>query len=179
MASSERSGVSILRPCINHRARAVNPLFTGLTRRPIRDHDTSHIVVTSGDQEATPTVLAIDDEPSMRLVLDRLLRLHGFQPLQASAAAEAIVIAELEIVHAFIIDLKLGHGRSGLDVLDWVRLQRRYTLTPVFILTGDLDIAEADQARIREHRAYVFHKGQSLQLLMEYLRRLLIEPNQD
>jgi DNA-binding response OmpR family regulator len=149
-----------------------------LTRSPIPDHDPTHIVVPSSDQEATPTVLIIDDEPSMRLVLDRLLRLYGFHALQASTADEAIATAQRDSVHAFIVDLNLGHGRSGLDVLDWVRRQRRYTVTPVFILTGELDVADANQTRIRAHRAYVFYKGQSLKLLMEYLRRLLIEPNQ-
>jgi DNA-binding response OmpR family regulator len=133
--------------------------------------------MTSGDQQAAPTVLIIDDEPNMRLVLDRLLRLHGFHSLEAATADEAIVLAQRDMVHAFVVDLNLGHGRSGLDILDWVRRQRRYSVTPVFVLTGEVAVAEANQARIRAHRAYVFYKGQSLQLLMDYLRRLVIEPD--
>jgi DNA-binding response OmpR family regulator len=134
-------------------------------------------VQTFSEQKGSPTVLVLDDEPSMRVVLARLLRLHGFNPLDAAAVADATATAQREDIHGFIVDLKLDQGQSGLDLVDWLRVQRKYSMTPVFILTGNLDLAEAEQARIRRHRAYVFYKGQSLQLLMDYLKRLLIDAN--
>jgi DNA-binding response OmpR family regulator len=134
-------------------------------------------VQTFSEQKGSPTVLVLDDEPSMRVVLARLLRLHGFNPLDAAAVADATATAQREDIHGFIVDLKLDQGQSGLDLVDWLRVQRKYSMTPVFILTGNLDLAEAEQTRIRRHRAYVFYKGQSLQLLMDYLKRLLIDAN--
>jgi ActR/RegA family two-component response regulator len=113
----------------------------------------------------------------MQVVLGRLLRLHGFNPVNAGGVADATATAQREDIQGFIVDLKLDQGESGLDLVDWLRVQRKYSMTPVFILTGNLDLAEAEQTRIRRHRAYVFYKGQSLQLLMDYLKRLLIDAN--
>ena len=126
-------------------------------------------------QGATPTVLVVDDEPSMQRALDRLLAFHRFTPLQAADVPEATTIATREQIDAFIVDLRLGPGRSGLDMVGWVRRQQGYAMAPVFLLTANLDIPDDEQTVIREHRAQVFYKGQSLEVLIDCLRRVLVE----
>lgn len=133
----------------------------------------------SSAHTAQPTVLVVDDESSTQRVLDRLLALHRFTPLQAADVPEATSIAARERVDAFIVDLTLGPGRSGLDMVGWVRQQQGYALAPVFVLTGTLAISDDDQTLIREHRAQVFYKGQSLEFLIDCLQRTLLEPRFD
>src|SRR5688572_24921512 len=116
-----------------------------------------------------PTVLVVDDESSTQLVLDRLLAFYKFTPLQAADVPEATIIAKREQVDAFIVDLKLGPGPSGLDMVGWVREQQGYATAPVFVLTGNLDIPDEEQTLIRQHQAHVFYKGQSLELLIDCL----------
>jgi DNA-binding response OmpR family regulator len=120
----------------------------------------------------TPAVLVLDDQPAMCRLLDRLLRLHGFTSLPAVNAAAAMATAGEHRVDAFILDLTLG-DQSGLEVLTWLRRHPWYRLTPVFILTGAPEINEADRTLIKHHWAFVFHKGHSLQVLVEYIRRVL------
>ena len=115
----------------------------------------------------------VDDDPSMRRLLDALLLLYGFTPLLAATAAEAMVTADEHQVGAFILDLNLFGDQSGLDVLAWLRRHPRYRLTPVFILTGAVDINTDQRKLIQDHWAFVFPKGHSLQVLMEYIRRVL------
>ena len=124
---------------------------------------------------ATPTVLVVDDESSTQLVLDRLLAFYRFTPLQASDVPEATTIAEREQVDAFIVDLKLGHGRSGLDMVEWVRQQRGYAAAPVFVLTSHRDIPDDVQTLIHQHQAHVFYKGHSLELLIDRLWQVLVD----
>ena len=119
----------------------------------------------------------LDDERSLRALLVRLLVLNGCTPLEASDARQLFELAEARDVEAFVIDLNLEGPESGLDVLAWLRLQPKYVQTPVFILTGAMDLPENQQLLIRRHRAHLFYKGQSLQLLMDFIQRLLIDPN--
>ena len=121
----------------------------------------------------TPTVLILDDDPSMRRLLDGMLQLHGFAPLHAANTSGAMAAADQHHVDAFIVDLKLLGEESGLEVLAWLRRHPKYRLTPVFILTGAIDISEDDRTLIKHHWAFVFHKGHSLQVLMEYIKRVL------
>src|SRR5688572_12969832 len=127
---------------------------------------------------AQPTVLVVDDESSTQRVLDRLLALHRFTPLQAADVPEATSIAARERVDAFIVDLTLG-PRSGLDMVGWVRQQQGYAMAPVFVLTGTLAISDDDQSLIREHRAQVVFSGQTHELLIDCLQRTLVGPGFD
>lgn len=117
----------------------------------------------------------VDAESSTQRVLDRLLALHRFTPLQAGTLPEAATIAQREQVDAFVVDLRLGPGRSGLDMVEWVRQQRGYTSAPVFVLTTDPAISDDDATVIQQHQAHVFYKGQSLEFLIDCLQRVLIE----
>jgi CheY-like chemotaxis protein len=124
---------------------------------------------------APPTVLVVDDEPSMHRVLDRLLGFYRFVPLQASDVHEATLMAARERVDAFVVDLTLGRGGSGLEMVGWLRQQQDYARAPVFVLISDLNIPDEQQTLIRQHQAHVFYKGQSLELLIDRLQRVLIE----
>lgn len=108
-------------------------------------------------------------------MLDRLLSFHGFAPLQASDLPEAIAVAEREPIDAAVVGLMPGRT-CGLETLQWLRRHPAYAHVPIFVLTSHVRIAEDAESRIREHRAHVFFKGQSLELLIDRLQRLLCEP---
>lgn len=116
---------------------------------------------------ALPSVLVVEDQPAMRLLLERMLRLHGFRPLEAATCVDALAMAEQAPVGAFIIDLHLTGGQSGLHLLACLRKQFPERDTPVFILTGDRDLAQADYSAIDRHHARLFYKGESLSALIE------------
>lgn len=131
--------------------------------------DADAVTVSTGERKAT--ILVVDDDPVVQSTLVRLLRLRGFNALQASTVSEVIRIAEHTVVNAFILDINLAETESGLDVLAWLRRRRQYSMTPVLILTGMLDVPADQRTLMRQHRAHLFYKGQSLQLLIDYLTR--------
>src|SRR5688572_27715741 len=112
----------------------------------------------SSDRPVTPTVLVIDDDSTMRIVLERWLRFHGFIPLVAANCEDGKTAAQHHDVDGFIIDLNVGIGVSGLEVLTWLRLQPKYQKVPVYVLTGQIDISQDDRDVIRGHGARVFYK---------------------
>jgi CheY-like chemotaxis protein len=126
---------------------------------------------------SAPIVAVVEDETTVRALLVRVLTVNGFTPLGTSSVPELIAIAQEHPVDAFVVDLNLGQGQSGLDCLSWLRQQPHYARTPALVLTGAVDLPEEQEATIRRHRAHLFHKGQSLRHMTDYLQRLLIDAN--
>ena len=118
-------------------------------------------------------MLIVDDEEAIQRMLERLLRLHGFEAAAAATIADAIAAAERQRFDAVILDLSLGELGSGLDFLAWLRQHPGTRDIPVLILTGRTHLGEDDEELIRRHQAYVFYKPQPVSVLVEYLTRLL------
>jgi len=66
-------------------------------------------------------VLVVEDEELMRSIIAQLLRSEGYTVFEAHAAEVALDIFEREKIDLVIIDVNLGGGRSGLDLLRRVR----------------------------------------------------------
>jgi DNA-binding response OmpR family regulator len=81
-----------------------------------------------------PRILVVDDDPSVRRVLTRSLRLEGFSPLEASDGEHAVTMALEHRPAAVLLDLMLP-GLSGLNVLE--QLRGAGFKAPVLILSGN------------------------------------------
>ena len=117
------------------------------------------------------TVLLLDDEASVRESLSRYLGLHGFHVVHAASADEAFGCLRDYVFDAFILDVRLPESRSGLEVLQLVRLYEDSADRPVFILTGHV-LSEDEEAIIRRHGAYVFYKPYGYGEIVGRLERL-------
>ena len=60
-------------------------------------------------------VLIVDDEMPLRDLLGEFLEREGYKVLLASAGEEAIELAEREIPHAILLDVKMP-GIGGIEV---------------------------------------------------------------
>ncbi|PFG73158.1 response regulator [Tepidiforma thermophila] len=79
------------------------------------------------------TILVVDDDDPVRVMLARLLRTHGFTVLQAAHAAEARAILEREPVDLVISDIVMP-GESGMELRRAV-LETRPDL-PFILISG-------------------------------------------
>jgi DNA-binding NtrC family response regulator len=66
-------------------------------------------------------VLVVEDEDLMRAIIAQLLRSEGYTVFEAHAAEAALAIFEREKIELAIIDVNLGGGGSGLELLSRVR----------------------------------------------------------
>jgi DNA-binding NtrC family response regulator len=62
------------------------------------------------------TVLIVDDEPLIRLMLTEVLEDEGYQVVQAKNALEAIVALEARKIDAVITDVEMPCGINGVDL---------------------------------------------------------------
>src|ERR1700751_4554318 len=82
------------------------------------------------------TVLVVEDALTTRCILEQFFARAGCDVLQASDPDTAMMRLKTSNVDAVILDLRLADDRSGLEVLEQMRLEERFADVPVVILTG-------------------------------------------
>jgi DNA-binding NtrC family response regulator len=80
-----------------------------------------------------PTVLIVDDQPTIRRSLRHLLERKGYRACEADSGAAAVQAAQTEEPEVILLDLKLPDG-DGLEILE--RLKGVCPEAAVILLTG-------------------------------------------
>ena len=93
-----------------------------------------------------PTILVVDDQQIMLLLLETHLRQAGFTPLAASSGAEALALLEQRQVELMISDLVMPE-MGGIQLMELVR--ERHPGTPVIVITAHGSVEGAVEAMRR------------------------------
>ncbi len=88
-------------------------------------------------------ILAVDDEPHMRRLLEISLRQTGYQPLQAADGREALDIIRSQAVDLVVSDLHMP-GMNGLELLRAIRESNEHL--PFIMVTAQGEIKTAVEA---------------------------------
>jgi CheY-like chemotaxis protein len=118
-------------------------------------------------------ILVIDDEQSIRDLLDRLLRRKGYDVVLAESGRKGLELFRRERPDVIVLDLKMPE-MDGLTVLRQIRSLNRSQ--PVIVLTGSRTAEMEQQVRALGVTEYIA-KGFSLHLLGDALKRLLKTPD--
>jgi CheY-like chemotaxis protein len=122
-----------------------------------------------------PTVLIVDDENAVRSFLKAYLEDADYAVCEAGDVDSALTALDDTEVDAVVLDVRMpdpmGWGRTGLEVLAFIRLHTAFATLPVLILTGHpLDPEEHDL--VRRHRAHLFLKPDGYRMLRQRLDQL-------
>ena len=93
--------------------------------------------------EASPTILLVDDEPTLRRIVRIVLEHAGFRVIDAADGDEALhrfdeCVAAVELV---VTDLSMP-GMNGRELTN--RLKARAPALKVLLMSGDPDDSESD-----------------------------------
>jgi CheY-like chemotaxis protein len=93
--------------------------------------------------QASPLVLVVDDDPSLRLLCRVNLELDGYRVVEAGSIDEARDLLAREEIDALLLDVHVGldDGRTLLR-----ELRERGTAPPAILLTGSVRLTEPDRA---------------------------------
>ena len=122
-------------------------------------------------QRWCPTVLLVDDELLIRASLGQFLERAGYTVIAVADPDTAIRHLSKSAIDAVILDIRLAGGRSGLEVLERIRLDD--TDLPVIVLTGVHNLGPAEEALIHRHRADLLYKPEVGSTLVQQLGRLI------
>ena len=88
------------------------------------------------------TIYLVDDDPSVRRALGRLLTVSGYSVVTCDSAEQFLGLARLSRPSCLVLDLRMP-GLNGLDLLDALRAGHD---PPVVIVSGHADRATAARA---------------------------------
>ena len=119
----------------------------------------------------TETILLVEDEAAVRLLVRNVLTQHGYRVLEASCGAEALSICESYQgpVHLVLTDVVMP-GLKGPELVD--RLRRRIPNSRVLYISGYTDNA-IEYFRHAEHNNAFLAKPFSLDEVLKKVREVL------
>jgi adenylate cyclase len=85
--------------------------------------------------DATPTILAVDDEPPNRRLLEAILTANGFDVTSASSGQEALERVKTDRPDLILLDIKMP-GMDGFEVCRRLREDESTAFLPVVMLTS-------------------------------------------
>jgi CheY-like chemotaxis protein len=98
----------------------------------------------TGTSQWLPTILVIDDEPTIRKTVGRLLERAGYRVRTAATGAEALELVRAEHFDAAICDLHLA-GLSGASLCEQIWLAAPELAGHLIVSSGDLTGDDVEQ----------------------------------
>jgi DNA-binding response OmpR family regulator len=119
------------------------------------------------------TVLVVEDALTTRCILEQFFERAGCDVLHAADPDTALMRLRTSPVDAVILDLRLADDRSGLEVLEMMRLEGRFDSVPVVVLTGVAAVDETEAEIIERHRAHLLYKRFGYREVVQRLEKIL------
>ncbi len=120
-------------------------------------------------------VLVVEDSITVRALLEDFFTQYGYDVLMASHPDIALrrLKASAAVLDAMILDIRLDDNRSGLEVLELMRLDDRFVDLPVIVLTGLPKLDPRDVDIITRNRAHLLYKQQGFEKVFERLNQII------
>ena len=119
------------------------------------------------------TILVVEDALTTRCILEQFFARAGCDVVQASDPESAMKRLQSTNVDAVILDLRLSDERSGLEVLEQMRLEERYDDVPVVVLTGVTEVDQAEDEIIQRHGAHLLYKRFGYREVVQRLEKII------
>ena len=118
-----------------------------------------------------PTVLVLDDDALIRQAARRFLMKSGYGCIEADTAEDAVVLLRTRTVVAAMLDMRLPHGRTGLELLVDLRKIPELATIPVLIVTGSV-LSQSEHTAVTKHRGFVFFKPEGFSTIVSFLDQM-------
>ena len=122
---------------------------------------------------ARRTVLVVEDTLTTRCILEQFFARAGCDVMQASDPEAAMSWLKSTAVDAVILDLRLTDERSGLEVLEQMRLDERFDAIPVVVLTGVNEVEPEEAEIIERHHAHLLYKRFGYREVVQRLEKII------
>ena len=117
------------------------------------------------------TLLVVDDEPTIRELMAKVLCKEGYNVLQADGATEALRLATAATIHLLLTDFSMP-GTDGLELTR--RFRAVYPKAPVLMVSGSLAVGLINRSDDLD-RFGILEKPFAVGDLIRKVRTLLLE----
>jgi DNA-binding response OmpR family regulator len=101
-----------------------------------------------------PTVLVVEDDPSVRGLLQTLLSAEGYEVVTASDGLAGLVKATASSPSLILLDLMMP-DLGGVRVLEEMRGDPALAEIPVIVVTGKIDAVPGMRELLGEHNVFL------------------------
>ena len=117
------------------------------------------------------TVLIVEDALTVRNMLEDFFTMYGYEVLMASDPETAFkrLKESHAVLDAMVLDLALDDNRSGLEVLELMRLDDRFVDLTVVVLTGLPNLDAQTVEIIKRNRAHLLFKQEGYERVFNKL----------
>lgn len=123
------------------------------------------------------TVLVVDDEPSVRMLVVEVLSNHGYHALEAADAQAGLEILQSDThIDLLISDVGLPGGMNGREMADVARKHR--PALPTLFITGYAETSALDGCHLQP-KTQILTKPFGLEVLASRIKELICERGQD
>jgi DNA-binding NtrC family response regulator len=121
------------------------------------------------------TVLIVEDALTVRNMLEDFFTMYGYDVLMASDPDTAFkrLKDSHAMLDAMILDIALDDNRSGLEVLELMRLDDRFVDLTVVVLTGLANLDDRDVDIINRNRAHLLYKQEGYERVFNKLDSII------
>ena len=125
-------------------------------------------------QRARRTVLVVEDAIAVRNMLEDFLSLYGYDVAFASHPDTAFkrLKQSAATLDAMILDIGLDDNRSGIEVLELMRLDDRFVNLPVIVLTG-LNLTPEEADSVSRNGAFLLHKKEGYERVFNCMAEII------
>jgi two-component system chemotaxis response regulator CheY len=95
---------------------------------------------------SSPSILVVDDSPSLRRMIGACLRAAGYAVTEAADGDQARALAQQASFGMLVTD-QVMPGMDGLTLIRSLRATERYARIPMLMLTTEADSRIREQAR--------------------------------
>lgn len=95
---------------------------------------------------SSPSILVVDDSPSLRRMIGACLRAAGYAVTEAADGDQARALAQQASFGMLVTD-QVMPGMDGLTLIRGLRATERYARIPMLMLTTEADSRIREQAR--------------------------------
>ncbi len=141
------------------------------------DEELNTVVADMLHGNAGQTILVVDDEPSIRMLVTDVLTELGYSPIKASDGTAALRVLHSDVrIDLLITDVGLPNGLNGRQLADAPRVKRPEL--KVLFATGYAENAVVSHGHL-SHDMHVMMKPFTLDALASRVRGIITSPQQN
>jgi CheY-like chemotaxis protein len=115
-------------------------------------------------------ILVVEDQDSIRNMIEALVRARGFEVTAVSSGAKALDVAQTNPPDIVLLDLMMPGQYDGIEVCERLRMNPDTAKIPVFIISAALDEKNKARAEAAGATAYYSKPFSPIALLKEIER---------
>lgn len=98
------------------------------------------------EKEGLKKILVVDDREDSRVLVTKVLKVHGYEIIPARTGEEAVGLAQKELPALILMDMRLSGGMDGLEATQRIKALPGLARIPIIAMTASVRAEDEKKA---------------------------------